>query len=211
MCERVHPDLVVLDLMLPGLDGLEVCRRIQHDRPVPVLMLTARDSETDMVVGLTVGADDYLRSRSAPRGSSPAAPPLRRARAGASGRQGRRSCTSPGPSSTSPPAVRQGNDTVHLTRPSSTCWRTRLHRRVPRQLLLQVGCRRLRRGPSTARSAGVASWVPTDPHRPRWAARRRRRRHRRRASPGIDREPRRPLDTIRPEDQARRRHLLPYQ
>lgn len=60
MCERLHPDLVVLDLMLPGLDGLEVCRRIQHDRPLPVLMLTARDSETDMVVGLAVGADDYL-------------------------------------------------------------------------------------------------------------------------------------------------------
>src|SRR5258705_2963005 len=60
LCERVHPDLVVLDLMLPGLDGLEVCRRIQHDRPLPVLMLTARDSETDMVVGLAVGADDYL-------------------------------------------------------------------------------------------------------------------------------------------------------
>jgi DNA-binding response OmpR family regulator len=59
-CEELHPDLVVLDLMLPGLDGLEVCRRIQRDRPVPVLMLTARDSETDLVVGLAVGADDYL-------------------------------------------------------------------------------------------------------------------------------------------------------
>jgi DNA-binding response OmpR family regulator len=59
-CDRLHPDLVVLDLMLPGLDGLEVCRRIQRDRPVPVLMLTARDSETDLVVGLAVGADDYL-------------------------------------------------------------------------------------------------------------------------------------------------------
>jgi DNA-binding response OmpR family regulator len=58
--ERTHPDLVVLDLMLPGLDGLEVCKRIQKDRPVPVLMLTARDSETDLVVGLAVGADDYL-------------------------------------------------------------------------------------------------------------------------------------------------------
>ena len=46
--------------MLPGFDGLEVCRRIQADRPVPVLMLTARDDETDMLVGLGVGADDYL-------------------------------------------------------------------------------------------------------------------------------------------------------
>ncbi|WP_200212298.1 response regulator transcription factor [Micromonospora coerulea] len=53
-------DLVVLDVMLPGFDGLEVCRRIQADRPVPVLMLTARDDETDLLVGLAVGADDYL-------------------------------------------------------------------------------------------------------------------------------------------------------
>src|SRR5919198_4451438 len=55
-----RPDLVVLDLMLPGLDGLEVCRRLQAERPVPVLMLTARDDETDVLVGLGVGADDYL-------------------------------------------------------------------------------------------------------------------------------------------------------
>ncbi len=57
---RGRPDLVVLDVMLPGFDGLEVCRRIQADRPVPVLMLTARDDETDLLVGLAVGADDYL-------------------------------------------------------------------------------------------------------------------------------------------------------
>jgi DNA-binding response OmpR family regulator len=55
-----HPDLVVLDVMLPGFDGLEVCRRIQQQRPVPVLMLTARDDEADVLVGLGVGADDYL-------------------------------------------------------------------------------------------------------------------------------------------------------
>lgn len=54
------PDVVLLDLMLPGFDGLEVCRRIQAERPVPVLMLTARDEETDIVVGFGVGADDYL-------------------------------------------------------------------------------------------------------------------------------------------------------
>jgi DNA-binding response OmpR family regulator len=60
LVESVHPDLVVLDLMLPGLDGLEVCRRIQRDRWVPVLMLTARDSEADLVIGLGAGADDYL-------------------------------------------------------------------------------------------------------------------------------------------------------
>ncbi|MFH5824106.1 response regulator [Georgenia sp. AZ-5] len=55
-----RPDVVVLDVMLPGLDGLEVCRRIQAEREVPVLMLTARDDETDMLVGLGVGADDYM-------------------------------------------------------------------------------------------------------------------------------------------------------
>jgi DNA-binding response OmpR family regulator len=54
------PDIVVLDVMLPGFDGLEVCRRIQAERPVPVLMVTARGDETDMLIGLGVGADDYL-------------------------------------------------------------------------------------------------------------------------------------------------------
>ncbi len=54
------PDLVVLDIMLPGFDGLEVCRRIQAERPVPVIMVTARADETDVLVGLGVGADDYL-------------------------------------------------------------------------------------------------------------------------------------------------------
>ena len=52
--------VVVLDVMLPGFDGQEVCRRVQAERPVPVLMLTARDDETDILVGLGVGADDYL-------------------------------------------------------------------------------------------------------------------------------------------------------
>jgi DNA-binding response OmpR family regulator len=55
-----RPDAVVLDVMLPGFDGIEVCRRIQAERPVPVLMVTARDDETDVLVGLGVGADDYL-------------------------------------------------------------------------------------------------------------------------------------------------------
>ena len=54
------PDLVVLDVMLPGFDGLEVCRRIQAERAIPVLMLTARSDETDMLIGLGIGADDYL-------------------------------------------------------------------------------------------------------------------------------------------------------
>jgi DNA-binding response OmpR family regulator len=55
-----HPELVVLDVMLPGYDGHEVCRRIQAERPVPVIMLTARTEESDILVGLGVGADDYL-------------------------------------------------------------------------------------------------------------------------------------------------------
>jgi DNA-binding response OmpR family regulator len=58
--EEGRPDLVVLDVMLPGLDGLEVCRRIRALSDVPVLMLTARAEETDLLVGLGVGADDYL-------------------------------------------------------------------------------------------------------------------------------------------------------
>lgn len=58
--EEHAPDIVVLDVMLPGFDGHEVCRRIQARRPVPVLMLTARDAEEDVLVGLGVGADDYL-------------------------------------------------------------------------------------------------------------------------------------------------------
>ena len=58
--DTFEPDLVVLDIMLPGFDGLEVCRRIQAGHALPVLMLTARTDETDQLVGLGVGADDYL-------------------------------------------------------------------------------------------------------------------------------------------------------
>jgi DNA-binding response OmpR family regulator len=60
-------DAVILDVMLPGLDGHEVCRRIQAARPLPVLMLTARADETDRIVGLGVGADDYLTKPFSPR------------------------------------------------------------------------------------------------------------------------------------------------
>ncbi|UDY36802.1 response regulator transcription factor [Dermatobacter hominis] len=66
-CEELGPDLVVLDLMLPGMDGFEVCRTIQRDRHVPVLMLTALDQETDLVVGLRLGADDYMTKPFSPR------------------------------------------------------------------------------------------------------------------------------------------------
>jgi DNA-binding response OmpR family regulator len=65
---REHPaDLVVLDLMLPGIDGLEVCRRLRRNSNVPVIMLTALGDETDRVVGLEQGADDYVTKPFSPR------------------------------------------------------------------------------------------------------------------------------------------------
>jgi two-component system KDP operon response regulator KdpE len=60
MAERELPDLIILDIMLPSLDGYEVCRRIREYSAVPILMLTARSSEIDLVRGFDVGADDYL-------------------------------------------------------------------------------------------------------------------------------------------------------
>ena len=65
--ESFAPDLVVLDVMLPGFDGHEVCRRIQAVRRVPVVMLTARSEETDVLIGLGVGADDYMTKPFSPR------------------------------------------------------------------------------------------------------------------------------------------------
>lgn len=67
MYRRTNPDLVVLDLMLPGLGGIEVCRRIQAERRVPLIMLTARGEEEDRIVGLGVGADDYVVKPFSPR------------------------------------------------------------------------------------------------------------------------------------------------
>ncbi|MFH8840470.1 response regulator transcription factor [Streptomyces sp. NPDC017868] len=64
---RYEPDLVVLDLMLPGIDGLEVCRRLRAERPVPVVMLTARGAEEDRIAGLELGADDYVTKPFSPR------------------------------------------------------------------------------------------------------------------------------------------------
>ncbi|EST24915.1 hypothetical protein N566_24775 [Streptomycetaceae bacterium MP113-05] len=65
--EAGPPDLVVLDLMLPGVDGLEVCRRLRAAGPVPVVMLTARGDEEDRILGLEVGADDYVTKPFSPR------------------------------------------------------------------------------------------------------------------------------------------------
>ena len=60
LAQRVHPDLLILDVMLPGLDGFEVCRILRREMSMPILMLTARADEIDRVVGLELGADDYL-------------------------------------------------------------------------------------------------------------------------------------------------------
>lgn len=64
---REHPDLVILDLMLPALDGMEVCRRIRAWAATPILMLTARNAEEDRIAGLELGADDYLVKPFSPR------------------------------------------------------------------------------------------------------------------------------------------------
>lgn len=62
-----RPDLVLLDLMLPGIDGLEVCRRIRSTSNIPIIMVTAKGDETDTVIGLSVGADDYVSKPFSPR------------------------------------------------------------------------------------------------------------------------------------------------
>ena len=61
------PDIIVLDLMLPGLDGLNVCRRIRKDNDIPIIMLTARDEESDRLIGLEIGADDYVTKPFSPK------------------------------------------------------------------------------------------------------------------------------------------------
>jgi DNA-binding response OmpR family regulator len=65
--ESQRPDLIILDLMLPDVDGIEVCRRIRQRSDVPILMLTARDEDVDKIIGLEVGADDYLTKPFNPR------------------------------------------------------------------------------------------------------------------------------------------------
>ena len=60
LAQSERPDLVILDLMLPGLDGLDVCRVLRRESAIPIIMLTARDEEVDRVVGLELGADDYV-------------------------------------------------------------------------------------------------------------------------------------------------------
>ncbi len=67
MAFRENPDLIILDLMLPGMDGLDVCREIRKDSNVPIIMLTARVEEADKLVGLELGADDYVTKPFSPR------------------------------------------------------------------------------------------------------------------------------------------------
>ena len=57
---QIQPDLILLDLMLPGMDGIEVCRILRQEMNIPILILTARDDEIDRVIGLEIGADDYI-------------------------------------------------------------------------------------------------------------------------------------------------------
>jgi DNA-binding response OmpR family regulator len=67
LAHRYQPDLVVLDLMMPEMDGLDVCRELRRDSNVPIIMLTARVEETDKLVGLELGADDYITKPFSPR------------------------------------------------------------------------------------------------------------------------------------------------
>ena len=67
LAREAHPDLVVLDLMLPGMDGIEVCRLLREESEVPIVMLTARAEEEDRLAGLDLGADDYVTKPFSPR------------------------------------------------------------------------------------------------------------------------------------------------
>lgn len=67
MARRVKPDLIVLDLMLPGMDGLQVCRTLRQETATPIIMLTARAEEADQLIGLELGADDYITKPFSPR------------------------------------------------------------------------------------------------------------------------------------------------
>jgi two-component system alkaline phosphatase synthesis response regulator PhoP len=67
IARKSHPDLIVLDLMLPGCDGLEICRTLKNESDVPIIMLTARTTEDDKLGGLNLGADDYVTKPFSPR------------------------------------------------------------------------------------------------------------------------------------------------
>lgn len=66
-CERLKPDLIVLDIMMPGVDGLELCREIRKKDDIPIIFVSAKDEEIDRILGLELGADDYLSKPFSPR------------------------------------------------------------------------------------------------------------------------------------------------
>ena len=67
LAQESHPDLIVLDLMLPGCDGLQICRTLRAESDVPIIMLTARTTDQDKLIGLELGADDYVTKPFSPR------------------------------------------------------------------------------------------------------------------------------------------------
>ena len=119
LIEAGGAELVVLDLMLPGTDGLELCRWIRSRSDLPVIMLTARGEEADRIVGLELGADDYVTKPFSPRElAARVRTVLRRAGAGTRGPSGSSSATS---SSTARAGGDAGGRPVALTAASSTC------------------------------------------------------------------------------------------
>jgi len=105
--EQEPPDLIILDLMLPGLDGFDVCRRLRRVSDVPIIMLTARDEDVDKIVGLELGADDYITKPFNPRELvARARAVLRRSAAG-------QLSTSPLPSETAGQTIQVGGLTVN--------------------------------------------------------------------------------------------------
>ncbi|QKW25705.1 response regulator transcription factor [Streptomyces seoulensis] len=109
------PDLVVLDLMLPGMDGLEVCRLLREHGPLPVIMLTARGDEENRILGLEVGADDYITKPFSPRELVlRVRSVLRRAGAAGSGRPGAAAPLGAGPLTLDPQARRAARHGAEL-------------------------------------------------------------------------------------------------
>ena len=184
-----------LDMMLPGFDGLEVCRRMQAERPVPVLMLTARGDETDLLVGLGVGADDYLTKPFSMRELAARVHALlRRVERADRGGRGRRPIGSVTSRSTAPSAGsgagRGGAPDAHRVRPALHLAAEPARRAQPRRLLPEIWgwADASARAPSTATSRPcAASSAPTSSVRCTASAMRSNRR----------REHRRPLDPVR--------------
>jgi len=112
---REHPDLVILDLMLPALDGMEVCRRIRTWADTPILMLTARQGEDDRIAGLESGADDYLVKPFSPRELvSRVKAILRRSSSSAAGTAGSQEARHPNEKQDKPGELHFGGLTINI-------------------------------------------------------------------------------------------------